>query len=61
MVVDQSREPQKKYPLRCPVCGVSMVGQKSSPDSETYELHRCFSCGAVKYESGEVVEGDDQE
>jgi uncharacterized Zn finger protein len=41
------------YPLRCPVCGTSMVGEKSHPEAEEFDLHRCLNCGTVVQTSGE--------
>ena len=38
---------KQPYPLPCPVCGTSMVGEKSDPEADEFELHRCLSCGST--------------
>jgi len=35
------------YLRHCPVCRVSMVGEKSSPESPRPDIYRCLNCGAV--------------
>lgn len=41
------KDNKQPYPLPCPVCGTSMVGEKSDEESEDFDLHRCLSCGSV--------------
>jgi hypothetical protein len=52
-VVDVEQDQRPTYPLKCPVCGTSMVGEKSDPQAEDFELHRCLSCGTIVRVSGE--------
>ncbi len=44
-------ERQKQYPRQCPVCSVPMVGEKSTPESDDFDIHRCLNCGTVIDES----------
>jgi hypothetical protein len=40
-------ERQRRYPRQCPICWVAMIGEKSTPESEDVDIHRCFNCGCV--------------
>jgi hypothetical protein len=55
--VNQDQSPT--YPLKCPVCGTSMVGEKSDPEAKDFDLHCCLNCGAVVRTSQES-DVDDQ-
>ena len=48
-------ERQKPYPLSCPVCTVAMIGEKSDPERDDFDIHRCLNCGTVIDESGRVA------
>jgi len=37
---------EELYPLTCPICSVSMIGEKSDED-EYFHAHRCLNCGLV--------------
>lgn len=38
---------RRPYPLACPVCRQAMIGEKSSPEIEDFDRHRCLICGVV--------------
>lgn len=40
-------EPKPPYPLRCPVCGAAMVGEKFEPDSPDFDMHHCLNCDTI--------------
>jgi hypothetical protein len=46
---------QQQYPLSCPVCTVAMIGEKSDPEREDFDIHRCLNCGAVIDESRKIA------
>ena len=48
-------ERQRPYPVPCPVCTVAMVGERSTPENEHFDIHRCLNCGTVIDESGRAA------
>jgi len=46
---------QQQYPLSCPVCTVAMIGERSDPEREDFDIHRCLNCGTVIDESGKAA------
>ena len=38
---------EESYPLTCPICSVSMIGEKSDREDEYFHTHRCLNCGLV--------------
>jgi len=51
-----NRAPDQRYPLRCPVCGTAMVGEKRT-DGRGWARHSCLNCGAIV----ELDGGDEDE
>jgi predicted RNA-binding Zn-ribbon protein involved in translation (DUF1610 family) len=38
---------RRRYPLACPVCGHTMIGERSSSESQDVDLYRCLNCEVV--------------
>jgi hypothetical protein len=38
---------RRAYPRLCPVCRHTMIGERSSPEIEDFDLYRCLNCWAV--------------